>query len=64
MGAGWGQMSQVPERDSAPATDESILKPGSNCWKLEEARRLAVLVDTADYLRLLPRPASRQKVRS
>ncbi len=36
------------------------LKPGSNCWKLEEARRLAVLVDTADYFAAFAEPASRR----
>jgi phosphatidylserine/phosphatidylglycerophosphate/cardiolipin synthase-like enzyme len=29
------------------------LKPGRNCWRIEEARRAAVLVDAADYYRHL-----------
>jgi phosphatidylserine/phosphatidylglycerophosphate/cardiolipin synthase-like enzyme len=32
---------------------DRILKPGETCWRIEPARRLAVIVDAADYFRLV-----------
>ncbi|MBA4141959.1 MAG: VTT domain-containing protein [Nitrosospira sp.] len=43
--------------DAAKASDEklghaaSILKPGSNCWRIEQAERVAFLVNGAAYFR-------------
>ena len=31
--------------------DAPILSPGSNCWRIEPARRLAFLVDGEEYFR-------------
>ncbi|MCW9059974.1 MAG: VTT domain-containing protein [Gammaproteobacteria bacterium] len=31
--------------------DNHVLKPGSNCWRMEQARRVAFLVDGEDYFR-------------
>jgi phosphatidylserine/phosphatidylglycerophosphate/cardiolipin synthase-like enzyme/uncharacterized membrane protein YdjX (TVP38/TMEM64 family) len=28
---------------------EAVLQPGANCWRIEDAERLAVIVDAADY---------------
>ena len=36
-------------RVSSASDGRRILQPGRNCWKLENASRLATLVDTADY---------------
>jgi phospholipase D1/2 len=33
----------------------SLLHPGRNCWRVETARRAAVIVDAADYFRLAKR---------
>ena len=41
------------EPESTVAHAPRILKPGRNCWRIEEARRAAVLVDAADYYRHL-----------
>jgi phospholipase D1/2 len=30
---------------------DSILRPGRNCWRIEQADRLALIVDAADYFR-------------
>ncbi len=32
-------------------SDNHVLKPGSNCWRMEQARRVAFLVDGEDYFR-------------
>ena len=37
------------ERTAALAPNESLLRPGSTCWRLEPARRVSVLVDGAAY---------------
>ncbi len=33
--------------------DDRILKPGETCWRIEPASRLALIVDAADYFRLV-----------
>ena len=30
---------------------EPLLVPGRNCWRIERANRLALIVDAADYFR-------------
>ena len=32
-----------------PIADAGILEPGRNCWRVEHAARLAVVIDAADY---------------
>jgi phospholipase D1/2 len=32
-----------------PGAEEPLLIPGHTCWRIEKARRLAVIVDSADY---------------
>ena len=29
--------------------DETLLRPGANCWRIERAERAALVVDAADY---------------
>ncbi len=33
-------------------TDDSLLEPGRNCWRIERADRAALIVDAADYFQL------------
>lgn len=35
------------------AEDKRILTPGRNCWRIETASRLALVIDAADYFRLV-----------
>ena len=30
-----------------------LMKPGQTCWRIEKANRLALIVDAADYFRLV-----------
>jgi phosphatidylserine/phosphatidylglycerophosphate/cardiolipin synthase-like enzyme/uncharacterized membrane protein YdjX (TVP38/TMEM64 family) len=38
-----------------------ILEPGRNCWRIEQARRLAFLVDGADFFRAFREAATRAR---
>jgi len=42
----------VPDPAGAPSP-AGVLRPGDTCWRLERARRMAVLVDAADYFSAL-----------
>lgn len=42
-------------------TRDRILKPGRNCWRVAPARRLAFLVDAADYFRAFRAAAMRAR---
>ncbi len=42
-------MNQVARADEATAAHSPILEPGRNCWLVEEASRVGVVIDAADY---------------
>jgi phosphatidylserine/phosphatidylglycerophosphate/cardiolipin synthase-like enzyme len=44
-----GEAHDVPRR----ATRTTLLKPGRNCWRVRDARRVAFFIDGADYFRTL-----------
>lgn len=53
----------MQENDKSQDGASSILRPGSNCWQMDRASRVAVLVDTAAYFSALAevcRAAKRQ----
>ena len=52
----------APPPAAAP-TDAPILQPGRNCWRIEQARKLAFLVDGEEYFRAV-REAVREAQRS
>ena len=41
----------------------SLLEPGRNCWRIEEADRAAVIVDACDYYRIIREAMLRAKHR-
>jgi hypothetical protein len=49
----WGEQAGLPpaapDRPSAVAHYDRLLHPGRNCWRIERAGRLAVIVDAARY---------------
>jgi phospholipase D1/2 len=42
----------VADSPSACTRSSNLLDPGRNCWRIERARRAALIVDAADYYRL------------
>ena len=40
-------------RDADMKDDPSLFRPGENCWRVDRADRLALIVDAADYFRAL-----------
>jgi phospholipase D1/2 len=37
---------------AAPQKHKSLLQPGRNCWRIEKARRVSLIVDAANYYRM------------
>jgi len=46
---GWGPRRSPSGGSESLRALDSLLEPGRNCWRLEQASRLAVLVDGEDY---------------
>jgi phosphatidylserine/phosphatidylglycerophosphate/cardiolipin synthase-like enzyme/uncharacterized membrane protein YdjX (TVP38/TMEM64 family) len=44
-------VGDAPSASDAAQAGKGILQPGRNCWRIEHARRLAFLVDGADFFR-------------
>ncbi|WP_108483509.1 phospholipase D-like domain-containing protein [Oceaniglobus ichthyenteri] len=42
-----------PDRVSEAVSPDSIFQPGENCWRVARADKLALIVDAADYFRVL-----------
>jgi len=42
-------MTNMNEKPTGQLTEFSILRPGENCWRIETARHVSVLIDAADY---------------
>ncbi|WP_299815737.1 phospholipase D-like domain-containing protein [uncultured Jannaschia sp.] len=40
-------------RSRNPDASASIFKPGENCWRVARAEKLALIIDAADYFRML-----------
>jgi phosphatidylserine/phosphatidylglycerophosphate/cardiolipin synthase-like enzyme/uncharacterized membrane protein YdjX (TVP38/TMEM64 family) len=51
--------NHIPRTNPPPAT--SLLQPGSNCWRVEQARRISFLVDGEAYFRAFRETAKRAK---
>jgi phospholipase D1/2 len=46
-------MRGATQRVEAAAPEQAILRPGANCWRVEQASRFYCIQDAADYFRLV-----------